>query len=258
MENRVDKNIISENFSKYARLYDDNNSVQDEAAGMLAKRLPSGDIADILEIGCGTGGYTRFLREKFGNSRIKAVDISGEMVRIAKEKLADDRMDFIIGDAEEIEFKEKFDFVTSNAAFHWFDNLEKMIEKSRGLLVNGGTLAFSIFGPKTFPELKKSIALTIGEDITLTSDLFHNKETIGIILRKHLKDVLITERFIGRTHTSLTELLKRIKYSGTRGLGAGMGRIWSPGLLGKVEKNYLEQFGAIEATYQVFFCEAIK
>ena len=35
-------------------------------------------------------------------------------------------------------------------------------------------------------------------------------------------------------------------------------KIWSPDLLNKIEREYVLRFGSIEATYQVFFCEALK
>jgi SAM-dependent methyltransferase len=41
----------------------------------------------VLEIGCGSGRVTRALSERFGE--VYAVDISGEMIRQAKESLAD-------------------------------------------------------------------------------------------------------------------------------------------------------------------------
>src|SRR3954447_2626160 len=41
----------------------------------------------VLEIGCGSGRITRALAETFG--QVYAVDISGEMIRLAKEALKD-------------------------------------------------------------------------------------------------------------------------------------------------------------------------
>ncbi|MDD5427916.1 MAG: malonyl-ACP O-methyltransferase BioC [Candidatus Omnitrophica bacterium] len=256
MENMIDKAVICKNFSDSARSYDDNNGIQNEAGRMLVKRLPTGNIDTILEIGCGTGNYTRLLREAFKESKIKAIDISDEMIRVAKQKSAGKNTDFIAADIETAVFDEKFDLITSNAAFHWLPGFEKTIGKLQEMLTDGGTMAFSAFGPMTFFELKKSLNSVADKDVPMTSDLFHSKEKTELILKKYFKTVRITERLAGETYNSLSELLKKIKNSGTRGRGAGFNKMWSPDLLAKIENRYRERFGAIEATYQIFFCEA--
>ncbi len=256
MGNGIDKAVTIKNFSRYAHLYDENSNVQNEAAKMLLKRLTGRDAGSILEIGCGTGNYTFLLREMFRESRITAVDISEAMIRIASGKIAGEKTDFLAGDAELMDFGGTFDIITSNAAFHWLNDFEKMVEKLQNSLKKHGILAFSMFGPLTFLELKKSLTSIMGKDIQITSDLFYDKKKIELILRRHFKEVRITERLVRETHTSLAGLLKKIKCSGTRGSGTGMKRVWSSGLLNKIEEKYLECFGSIEATYQIFFCEA--
>ena len=58
----------------------------------------------ILEIGCGTGNYTRILLER--GYEITAVDISENMLKIAKEKCA---CNFISGNIRDISINDKFD-----------------------------------------------------------------------------------------------------------------------------------------------------
>ena len=65
MENSIDKAVVVKNFSKYAFSYDQHTDVQNEVAGMLARLLPKDGVANILEIGCGTGNYTEILKDKF-------------------------------------------------------------------------------------------------------------------------------------------------------------------------------------------------
>ncbi len=256
MENRINKSAVRENFSANARSYDNNNDIQNDTARMLIRLLPSKNIDTILEIGCGSGNYTRLLREAFDASRIQAVDISAEMVRVAREKMADGNTFFLTADAETAEFTGKFDLITSNAVLHWLSDLDGAIGKLRGALNSGGSLAFSIFGPDTFAELKTSLADAAGKAVPMTSDLFHNKDKVEAILKKHFKDVRITEGRLNDTHSSLRSLLEKIKYSGTRGNGAGLNKIWSPSFLRNIEEAYLKRFGAVKATYQIFFCEA--
>ena len=58
----------------------------------------------ILEVGCGTGNYTKILLER--GHGVTAVDISGDMLKIAREKCT---CKFIEGDIRNITINEKFD-----------------------------------------------------------------------------------------------------------------------------------------------------
>ena len=58
----------------------------------------------ILEVGCGTGSYTRILLDR--GYKVTAVDVSGDMLKIASEKCD---CKFIKGDIRDITLNEKFD-----------------------------------------------------------------------------------------------------------------------------------------------------
>jgi len=258
MDGDIRKAAAVDNFSRYASSYDDHAGIQKKTAGILLGRLPEGDISDILEIGCGTGNYTLLLKDKFEGAGITAIDISGAMIEIARQKIGDGRVDFIVGDAVRIDPGGGYQIVTSNAAFQWLGDPGGIIKKTKDALADKGTLAFSSFGPGTFLELKSALSSAAGRDVSLATDFFPAKAELEGSLRRHFKSADITERLIRESYPSLRGLLTDIKYSGTRGPGADMGKAWSPGLLKKIEDKYLERFGAIEATYQVFFCEGRK
>jgi len=59
---------------------------------------------NILEIGCGTGNYTKILLER--GYEVTAIDISGEMLEIAREKCS---TKFLEGDIRTIKINDKFD-----------------------------------------------------------------------------------------------------------------------------------------------------
>jgi len=58
----------------------------------------------ILEIGCGTGNYTKILHRK--GYEITGLDISENMLKIAKKKCA---CDFLFGDIRDVSINDKFD-----------------------------------------------------------------------------------------------------------------------------------------------------
>ena len=77
----------------------------------LKNDIPQSNVT-ILEIGCGTGEYTKQLAINFPKSNIYAFDISEEMIKEAKKKckgIANIR--FFVDNAYKTRIKMKFDFV---------------------------------------------------------------------------------------------------------------------------------------------------
>ena len=153
----MDKTAIIRNFSRYADIYDKYAHVQKASALRLLEQIKEDNFKKILEVGCGTGNYTSFLREKFRAAEFKAIDISDRMLKVAQEKLKTKNIEFILADAEDVNIKERFDLITSNACFQWFDNLEPTLMKYKKLLNLRGIISFSIFGPHTYKELRTSL-----------------------------------------------------------------------------------------------------
>ncbi|MFH1541403.1 MAG: malonyl-ACP O-methyltransferase BioC [Elusimicrobiota bacterium] len=255
-------NIIKKNFSKYADHYDDYCSVQNHSAKVLVSKIKKNKSASsgekILDIGCGTGNYTLLLKEKFIDANIKAVDISNKMVEIASKKTADNKIEFVVADAEIMELDEKFDIITSNASFQWFLNLEKSLAKYKKLLGNGCVIIFSIFGPKTFYELNASLKELLGKDINLSSCGFIEKGVLKKILKKNFNDVLVEEEIFQEKYDSLMQLLNKIRYTGTRGNGISVNSFWTHERINAIEEIYKKKFNNLTATYQIFYCQGKK
>lgn len=251
----IDKDIVKNNFSKYAKHYDSHCSVQNLSALHLASKTELNQFKNILDIGCGTGNYTMLLRGSFPDAAITAVDISKEMIDVARGKLEYDNINFITADAETLSLSDRFDLISSNASFQWFDNLDKALYKYRELLKSDGIITFSIFGPLTYLELNGSLQQLYGEDAKTHSAGFSNKACIEDILRKGFKEVDIEEKIYKRKYDSLKQLLENIKYTGTRGNSNGNGKLWTAEKIKTLEKIYIERFGNIITTYQVFLCK---
>lgn len=258
MECKIDKDTVARNFSRYAHLYDKYADIQRLAAEELIRELPCNGIKNILEIGCGTGNYTRLLRERFKGSSIKALDISRKMIEAAKEKFPEGKIDFIVVDAEEVELRDKFDLITSNAAFQWFNNLEGAFARYKKALKKKGAIAFTSFGPLTFLELNQSLREALDKNLSISSTNFLEKGELGTILKRHFKEVWMKESIVKQRYSFFGELLKKIKYTGARGRGAQGHFLWKEGLLKKIEEVYNTRFGRIEATYQIFFFRAVR
>jgi len=254
MGNTLNRTLIKDSFSKHAESYDKYSNIQNKCAVRLLEKLKGSVFHNILDVGCGTGNYTNLLRKEFPEASIKAVDISGEMINIARNKLINKKIGLITQDAEKLTLKKEFDLITSNATFQWFKDVEKTLGNYRGALEEKGIILLSTFGPKTFCELDHVLKKFFGKDILISSNTFLNKESIVEIFKKIFKEVEIEETIYKENYSQLIDLLRKIKYCGTRGNGINKKAFWSPKVLSKLETLYKEVFGRIEATYQVFFC----
>jgi ubiquinone/menaquinone biosynthesis C-methylase UbiE len=104
----------------------------------LLRHIPSSG-SEALEIGCGTGVFSRLLAKRF--HRVHALDLSPRMIEVAKERsLRFHNIDFQLADAMTYEFPvEQFDCVASIATLHHLP-FEQILYRMKRTLKAGGTL----------------------------------------------------------------------------------------------------------------------
>ena len=117
-------------------------------AGMIRSDEKIGRILDnakvtagsrVLDIACGTGVLIGdYLRRNVES--VTAVDISPEMIRIAREKFPQENVTVLCGDASQAHFPALFDCIVIYNAFPHFPEPERLISHLAGLLTPGGTL----------------------------------------------------------------------------------------------------------------------
>ncbi|MEZ4689220.1 MAG: class I SAM-dependent methyltransferase [Ignavibacteria bacterium] len=73
---------------------------------ILRKYFKKNDLDSVLELGCGTGENLKAFRKKFD---VTGIDISSEMIRIAKKKIPDAELK--VKDIREYKFDRKFDLI---------------------------------------------------------------------------------------------------------------------------------------------------
>jgi SAM-dependent methyltransferase len=108
----------------------------------------------VLEIGCGAGRVTRALAQVFGE--VYGVDISGEMVRQAREALADlPHVHISQNNGKDLEVlgNIRLDFAFSSIVFQHIPSrevIESYVKAVRGRLRRGGLFKFQIQGGEAF------------------------------------------------------------------------------------------------------------
>lgn len=93
----------------------------------------------VLDVACGTGVMIPYYLERKAES-VTAVDISPEMVKIARSKFPEENVEIRCADVETTPFHEKFDRVMVYNAFPHFPNPENLILTLSRLVAPGGTL----------------------------------------------------------------------------------------------------------------------
>jgi len=103
----------------------------------------------ILDLGCGTGNITPYLRDRWPQASILCLDSSNEMLDRARsnhKKRGLKNVEYLQSDFESFDSQEPFDLIYSNAALHWvgFDVHQFLIPRFMSMMNPGGVLAFQI------------------------------------------------------------------------------------------------------------------
>lgn len=261
------KQAISASFSRAARTYEFWATVQKEVAGLLLQQLPDMTPRRILEIGCGTGIYTQLLERRFSHSQILALDISYSMARqtlariqkpqgsIQAQAKQKSKIQVLCADGEMLPFSltlKPFDLITSNSVFHWFQTPKASIQAAYDLLKANGCLHFSYFGQQSLRELQHALMQAGFDSSGLAVTRFLNKDGLTESLKAVSSRYSLQEITICRRYDDLLNLLRVLKYTGVTPTSRPFHL--SPAGIKRIENAYLQTYGAIDASYQVFLC----
>jgi len=187
---------IKQRFAKSFDTYDENALVQCLMAEKLCTALTQiqSEFDTVLEIGVGTGLFTRELANKIRFKKYIANDLCEE-----SEQYVTPFVDqFIPGDACNIEVDA--DLMVSNAVMQWIDDW--------GALPKADMLAFSTFLPGNLHELQELTGLSLD---------YKSVEEVKQILG----EILYWEEFeFKMTFATPMELLAHLKYTGVNSLGS--------------------------------------
>jgi trans-aconitate 2-methyltransferase len=95
----------------------------------------------VLDAGCGTGRVTAMLRERLPRGEIVALDASASMVEMARQRLGDDRVTFVVADLQErLPIERPVDAVLSTATFHWVPDHERLFANLASVMRAGAQM----------------------------------------------------------------------------------------------------------------------
>lgn len=189
-------------FDKFLNTYDNYAFVQKKVAQKLIRFLQKDEeFKTILEIGCGTGIYSKKLVShiKYQNIILNDLcDSENYVSHIEKSK-------FIIEDMDTFEYK-KYSLITSSSVFQWSKNLDQLLDK---ISIATDRLLFSIYVDGNLPEIKNDFGVSLE---------YVKHEDILLKLKRKFKFVdYKIENIILKFSTPL-EALKHLKYTGVTGI----------------------------------------
>lgn len=95
----------------------------------------------ILDLGAGTGLFSSFIRTKYPNAELTLIDLSEEMLKVARSRFGNDpNVSYITADYSSYPYKEKYDAIVSSLSIHHLTHPAKraLFRTIYGLLEDGG------------------------------------------------------------------------------------------------------------------------
>jgi len=188
-------------FSSIADRYDRMNRVMSLALDRHWRRkaldnldLPS--QANVLDLACGTGDFAEVVLHRFPAAAVTCVDLTPEMLEIARRKLADcEGVTFCIGDAQELlgVSDATFDLVVCAFGFRNFPDKEKALAACHRVLKPEGRLVvLELFRPRS-----RLVGAAVNIWLSVVAFLFaHGARRAYAYLRRSVAETVSVEEFV--------------------------------------------------------------
>jgi malonyl-CoA O-methyltransferase len=149
---------IARSFGARAECYDAHAALQRAVAGRLADFLPDMSCPRVLELGCGTGLFSRHLVARYPEGRFTFSDLSPAMLAQCRRTVAAAAARFAVIDASRLNGEGEFDVIALSMTLHWLSDPLSSLRHLRGHLSPHGTLLFATLGPDSFAEWRDVLA----------------------------------------------------------------------------------------------------
>ncbi|WP_263144464.1 malonyl-ACP O-methyltransferase BioC [Pseudomonas sp. RIT-PI-AD] len=249
-----DKRQVAASFSRAAGSYDSVAGLQRRVGETLLECLPDeGAPQRWLDLGCGTGYFTRALGARFPRAEGLALDIAEGMLRHARP--LGGAAHFVAGDAECLPLREaSVDLLFSSLALQWCADFATVLDEARRVLRPGGRLAFSSLCVGTLQELRDSWEAVDG---FVHVNRFRRFEAYQRHCAASGLQVLHLQRRAERLHVAdLRQLTHELKALGAHNLNPGRpGGLTGPARIRALNDAYERQREAagLPVTYQVVY-----
>jgi len=266
----LDKREVRRAFERAAPGYDAAAVLQHEVCARMLERLEyvKHRPRAILDAGSGTGNAIPALLARYPGALIVALDLALRMLERARGRVRwwqalpgfRPPLHAVCADLERVPLASaSVGLVWSNLALQWVNDLPRAFLEMQRVLVPGGLLMFSTFGPDTLKELRSAYE---GTDDRTHVNRFVDMHDIGdMLVAAGYADPVMDMEKITLTYEDVRALMRDLKVIGAHNATRGRpGALSGKSLLQAVERNY-ESFrreGRLPATFEVVYGHAWK
>ena len=141
--------------------YAQNSAAQWKWAQELRKNIDWSNYRSILDVGCGDGKITADLAATLPSSKVLGIDNSPAMIAYAAQKYPKSQysnLSFSCVDARQLNFKQEFELIFSNATLHWVDNHQAFLKGAHRALKDAGRLIIACGGQGCAAQILEILA----------------------------------------------------------------------------------------------------
>ena len=177
-------------FDDFAERYDQNDAI----TGGWITQWVEGVVADksgesAIDLGCGSGRVAHVLAKHY--DRVRAIDLSPEMVALAQRKRPHPRISFEAADLTTV--TGQYDLVISMMTLHHLPDVEATLRHIAGLVKPGGT---AILVDNAMPNATTRTEQRLWAARVLAQDVLHAFQKFRFSLNNRWLDHLMSDRYL--------------------------------------------------------------
>lgn len=227
----IDKELVKRRFSK-AKNYNRQAIVQSYVHTKILNYIDNNSkqsFNKVLEVGCGTGILTQLVEKKYSIINWVLNDLTDSIIKedvFTSNRLS--RVEYIIGDAENIDLGNNYDLIISSSSIQWLHNPIKFINRLIGKLADNGVIIISTFSSNNLLEIKHLLGVGLNYNTVKDFQKGINTKNFNI----EIEEELYTLEF-----DTPMDVLKHLKGTGVTAV-AGESFSWNKSKLKEFEYNY--------------------
>ena len=251
----IDKKLVAKSFSQAAPSYDSAADLQRRVGEVLLNKMGEQAKTNILDLGCGTGYFTKKLATKMPSANLFAIDIAQGMLNYSREA-HNGIGQWLCGDAESLPIaNESIDGIFSSLVIQWCENNDALFQELYRVLKPGGQCYLATLGPNTLCELRQAWACV--DDYVHVNQFFEKEILQTAWQQASFQQQEFFEQDIVLEYKKLSDLTRELKALGAHNINSGR----PSGLMGKKRmQQFIEGYeqqrntnGLLPASYQAWW-----
>lgn len=213
---------ICNSFNRAAQAYEESAQVQNEIGDRLFSRLSLLKMQPkyILDLGCGSGLFSKKLKELYPKAQVISIDLAYSMLEVAKTKQGWlKKWGLVNADMHKLPFADaQFDLIFSNQVIHWTDDMQSLLQEIHRVMAKNACLMFTTLGPDTFKELRAAFSEV--DSHAHVNDFLDMHDLGDMVFSTKFVDPVLDMDMLTAHYPSTIKLLQGLKKQGVKNIHA--------------------------------------